>query len=158
MGQMRRRLVKGAAITGTVVVLVGGFEGLRTIAYRDPVGIPTVCFGETRGVKMGDTYTAAQCKDMLGNRLVEFENGIIACLKNPGLIPDEAYAATISFAYNVGVQAFCNSTMKRKLDAGDIKGACDELPKWVYARGHVYLPGLAKRRAAERDLCLKAVP
>ena len=155
---MKRRLVKGAAITGTCIALVGGFEGLRTIAYRDPVGIPTVCFGETRGVKMGDQYTTQQCKDMLGKRLVEFEDGINKCLKNPGLIPDGAYIASISFAYNVGVQAFCNSTLKRKLDAGDIKGACNELPKWVYARVHIYLPGLAKRRAAERAICLKDAP
>lgn len=156
MGQMKRRLAKGAAITGVCVAVVGGFEGLRTVAYRDPVGIPTVCFGETRGVKMGDSYTKQQCKDMLGDRLVEFEAGIVQCLKNPALIPDGAYVASISFAYNVGVSAFCNSTMKKKLDAGDIQGACAELSKWVYARGHVYLPGLAKRRAAEQELCKKA--
>ena len=155
---MKSRLAKSAAVMGTCIVIVGGFEGLRRAAYLDPVGIPTVCFGETRGVKLGDRYTTQQCKDMLGKRLLEFEQGINKCLKNPGLIPDGAYVASISFAYNVGVQAFCNSTLKRKLDAGDIKGACNELPKWVYARGHIYLPGLAKRRAAEREICLTGLP
>lgn len=156
MGQMRRRIVKGTTIGVVAIALVGTFEGLRTVAYRDPVGIPTVCFGETRGVKMGDSYTIVQCKTMLGDRLAEFESGVISCLKNPGMVPDGAYVASISFAYNVGISAFCNSTFKKKLDAGDIKGACDELPKWVKARG-IYLPGLAKRRAAEREICLKAV-
>lgn len=157
MGQMKRRIIKGTAIGAATIALVGTFEGLRTVAYRDPVGIPTICFGETRNVHMGDVKTKEECKTMLADRLGEFERGINACLKNPGLIPDGAYVASISFAYNVGVQAFCNSTLKRKLDAGDIEGACNELPKWTKARG-IYLPGLAKRRAAEREICLKGLP
>lgn len=152
---MANKIRAGTKAAIVLVALVGTFEGLRTIAYRDPVGIPTVCFGETRGVKMGDKYTVQQCKDMLADRLVEFERGVVECLRNPGLIPDGAYVASISFAYNVGVRAFCNSTMRKKLDAGDIRGACDELLKWTKARG-IYLPGLANRRKAEREICLKA--
>ena len=60
---MTGRLKKTGAFTaaGLIAVgIVGGFEGLRTKAYRDVVGVPTICFGETRGVKMGDTATDAQ--------------------------------------------------------------------------------------------------
>jgi lysozyme len=151
------RLKRNSALAAAVLALVAGFEGLRTYAYRDPVGILTICFGETRGVRPGDTATAAECKAKLGGRLLEFETGIRRCMRNPDAIPDGAYIASISFAYNVGVGAFCNSTMRRKLDAGDIRGACDELPKWVKARG-ITLPGLVNRRKAEREICLKGVP
>lgn len=148
------RLQKSAAVGGVAVALVAGFEGLRTVAYRDPVGIPTICFGETRGVKMGDRSTETKCKAMLAKRLVEFEAGVVACLKNPASVPDGAYVAILSLSYNIGTTAFCNSTIRRKIDAGDIVGACNEFPKWVNARG-IRLPGLVKRRDAERALCLK---
>ena len=69
---MTSRLKRNSALAAATVALVGGFEGLRNYAYRDPIGIPTLCFGETRGVKMGDFKTTAECKDMLADRLVEF--------------------------------------------------------------------------------------
>jgi lysozyme len=150
---MAKRLKKGSAIAATAIAILGGFEGLRTVAYLDPIGIPTVCFGETRGVQMGDRYTVQQCKDMLGDRLVEFEAGMRACLKQPDKVPDKPYVAFLSFTYNIGIGAFCKSTMARKINAGDIRGACDEFPKWDKAAG-IRLPGLTKRRTAERALCL----
>jgi lysozyme len=147
------RMEKGGALAAAVMALVAGFEGLRTYAYRDPVGIPTICFGETRGVKMGDRATKAECQALLKVRLLEFEAGVRSCLKAPDRIPDGAYAAVLSFSYNVGVGAFCGSTMRRYLDAGQVRQACDELPRWVKARG-ITLPGLVNRRAAERKVCL----
>lgn len=153
------RLNKGSAIAVALVALVGGFEGLRTAAYRDPVGIPTICFGETRGVSMGDTATVTECKTMLGNRLIEFSAGVDRCLTRP--VPDQPYMAFVSFAYNVGLGAFCGSTLVRKANAGDLKGACNQLLAWDKARVAgvlVPLPGLTKRRRDERALCLTGVP
>ena len=138
------------------VALVGAWEGLRTVAYRDIVGIPTVCFGETRGVKMGDRYTVEECKAMLGNALVEFETGMRACLKNPDTLPDKVYVSFLSFSYNVGTGAFCRSTLVRKANAGDLTGACNELPKWNRAGGKV-VRGLVNRRAEEQKICLEGV-
>lgn len=132
------------------VAVVGGFEGMRTVAYRDPVGIPTVCFGETRGVHMGDKYTPEQCKDMLGDRLEEFDKGVAACV-DVSRMSAYRHAAVVSFAYNVGVGTFCHSQFAKRLNDGDVN-ACDELKKYVYARG-VYLPGLARRRQEEAQLC-----
>ncbi|MEZ2132682.1 MULTISPECIES: lysozyme [unclassified Sinorhizobium] len=155
---MAGRLKKGSAIAAAAVALVGGFEGLRTVAYRDPVGIPTVCFGETRGVKMGDKYTVQQCKDMLGARLIEFETDMRSCLSQPDKIPDKPYIAFLSFTYNLGKANFCGSTMVRKINAGDLKGACNELPKWnkaTLAGVRIVLPGLTKRRAEEQRICLE---
>lgn len=146
------RLKKGAAITAVLVTLVGGFEGLRLTAYRDPVGIPTICFGETKDVKMGQKHTRAECEAMLVDSLIEHEKGMLKCLTVK--VHDDTYAAFLSFTYNVGVGAFCKSTLAKKANAGDIRGACNELLKWDKAKG-VRLPGLTKRRHQERALCLK---
>ena len=149
----KSRLKKGAAITGVVVALVGGFEGLRTVAYKDPVGIPTICFGETKNVRMGMTATVEECKAMLTESLVEHERGMAKCLRDPDSIPDKTYGAFLSFTYNVGVGAFCKSTLARMANAGNLRGACDQLLRWTRAGG-IKLPGLVKRREAERELCL----
>lgn len=125
-------------------------EGLRQYAYRDPVGIPTICFGETRGVKMGDFKTVEQCKAMLIPRLEEFNRGVDSCVRVP--MSESRRAAMVSFSYNVGTGAFCRSTLVRKLNAGD-PNACDELRKWTTAKG-IKLPGLVNRREEERRLCL----
>lgn len=146
------RLRKGSAIAVALVALVGGFEGLRTVAYRDPIGIPTICFGETRGVQMGDTATVAECRTMLGDRLVEFSTGVDRCLTAP--VPDKSYTAFVSLAYNIGVGAFCRSTLVRLANAGKLVEACNQLSVWTRAGGFT-LPGLVARREKERALCLE---
>lgn len=145
---------KTAAWVAICASCVAGAEGLRTYAYRDPVGIPTICFGETKGVRMGDKATADECKDMLIDRVQEFGDGVDACVKRP--LPNETKAAFTSFAYNVGVAKFCGSTMARKAASGDLAGACNELPRWNKANG-VPLPGLTNRREKERELCIKGL-
>jgi lysozyme len=134
------------------VGIVACFEGLRTYVYLDPVGIPTYCFGETLNPKPGKKYTVSECEDLLADRLQEFDQGMMACVRVP--LRDETRAALVSFTYNVGIGAFCKSTLARKLNAGDTVGACNELTKWNRARG-ITLPGLTRRRAEERALCLK---
>lgn len=135
---------------------VGAFEGLRTRAYLDIVGVPTVCYGETRGVSLGDQYTVEECKAMLGDGLLEFEQGMLKCIIDPASVPDKSYVAFLSFSYNVGTGAFCKSTLVRKLNSGNLLGACDELLKWVNAGGKV-VQGLVNRRNEERALCLEGL-
>jgi lysozyme len=150
---MSRKRIAGTWLA-ICVATAGAAEGLRTVAYLDPVGIPTVCFGETRGVRMGDKYTVEQCKDMFSARLIEFDQNVRRCVHVP--MTEERRAAVVSFAYNVGVGAFCGSTFARKLNAND-NSACDELRKWVYATKagvRIKLPGLVKRREEERRLCM----
>ena len=142
---------KTAAWLSICIGCVAGAEGLRTVAYKDPVGIPTVCFGETLGVKMGDAFTPEQCRQMLGSRVEEFGRGVDACVKVD--LPPARKAALVSFAYNVGTDAFCKSTLVRKLNAGETVAACNELMRWTMAKG-IKLPGLVKRREQERELCL----
>lgn len=140
----------GAAVA-LAVTLIGPWEGRELRAYRDIVGIPTVCYGETRGVKMGDSYTPAECETMLARGVAEFEAGIRPCL--PTALPDKTRAAFISAAYNIGIKGFCGSSMSRKAKAGDLVGACNSLTLWNKAGGKV-VRGLTNRRAAERALCL----
>lgn len=147
----------GLTAAGVIAVAtVGGYEGLRTKAYRDVVGIPTVCFGETRGVKMGDRYSVDECKAMLGDALAEFETGMRRCLKAPDQIPDKTYVAFLSLSYNIGQGAFCRSTVARRANAGNLKGACDAMLAWNKAGGRV-IQGLVNRRKGERLLCLEGL-
>lgn len=148
------RLKKTAAVGAAAVALVAGFEGLRTKAYLDSVKVPTICFGETRGVKMGDRKTVAECKAMLGERLVEFEAGMRKCLRNPDALPDGPYIAALSLSYNIGTGAFCRSSVRRYFDAGQIRQGCDAFRNFTKAGG-MRLQGLVNRREAERAICLK---
>lgn len=152
---MANRLKKGTAIAALAATLVGGFEGLRQVAYPDPAtkGLPwTVCFGHTEGVKPGDRYSIGECKAMLIADLQSYAKGIDACLKVP--VPDKRYVALVSFGYNVGVQAACGSSVVKLINAGQTKAGCDALLKWNRAAGIVF-PGLTKRRQKEREYCLE---
>ena len=91
---------------------------------------------------------------MLGDGLVEFEQGIRACLKNPDAIPDKPYITFVSLSYNIGMRAFCGSTVARRANAGDITGACNAIPMWNKAGGRV-VKGLVNRRAEEKRICLE---
>lgn len=145
-------------LTGTLaagaIALVGAWEGLRLAAYEDIVGVPTVCYGETKGVELGDRHSKAECDSMLISSLQEHERGMRKCLDNPDAIPGKSYIAFVSLTYNVGVGAFCKSTARKRLNAGNVKGACDAAT-WFNKAGGRKIPGLVNRRAAEHALCLE---
>lgn len=151
---MRNKIAAAGAIAAFLAAFVGGWEGLRTEAYRDIVGVPTICYGETKGVRLGDKKTKAECNAMLLERLAEFEDGLDRCLVVP--VPDKTKVAFVSWAYNVGLGAACRSTLVRKANAGDLVGACNELPRWNRAGGKV-VKGLTNRRKAEQRLCLEGL-
>lgn len=153
------RLRGSASLMAAGIALVGAWEGCKKFAYLDPVGIPTACFGETKNIKMGMKFTQSECDNMLIASLVSHEAGMMKCLTRT--LPESTYTAALSFTYNAGVGNFCGSTFARKLNAGDIQGACDELPRWnkatVWKKGipiRVTLPGLTNRRADEKAICL----
>ncbi len=128
-------------------------EGLRLKAYLDPIGIPTICYGETEGVRMGQVKSKAECDRMLSIRLAYFAMQVQREVSYT--IPVETHAALASWAYNVGAGgAMRKSTLMRHLRAGRIVEACNQLPRWNKAGGKVWA-GLVKRRELERQLCLK---
>lgn len=147
---------RAVALTlATTAGLVGGFEGIRHVAYLDPVGVPTACFGRTQGVQLGQSYSQEECEEYLMEEVIYFQREVRKAVKVP-MEPRHMTAFT-SFAYNVGMTNFKSSTLLRKLNAGDYEGACNELPRWVYAKG-VKLPGLVNRREVERRICLGIDP
>ena len=150
----KTRLVGG--IGAAAIALVGAWEGLRLTAYRDVVGVPTVCYGETLGVKLGDKHTEVECDAMLLSSLQRHEAGMRKCLKAPDAIPAKSYVAFVSLTYNIGVGAFCKSTARKRLDAGDVRGACDAAT-WYTRAGGRKITGLVNRRSAEHELCLQGL-
>ncbi len=145
----------GAGATALAVPLVMLYEGTVLQSYRDPINKITACVGHTGPeLRMGQRYTRQQCEDMLYGDLLKHTQAL-ECIKRP--MTDGQKAAFLSFAFNVGNKAFCDSTLARKANAGDMPGACAELSRWTRAGGRE-LPGLVKRRAAERELCERGLP
>lgn len=140
------------------VPFVGKWEGLRLQAYRDIVGIPTVCYGETKGVQMGDSYTKAECDAMFARELLAYRRGLHAYFTEDTLeyrLPVTRDLAYSSLAYNVGIRAAGRSTATRRLNAGDVTGGCEALTWWNKAGGRI-VRGLVRRRSEEHSLCLVA--
>jgi lysozyme len=133
--------------------LCAGAEGIRQMAYYDVGGVPTICFGETRGVKMGDRKTVEECKAMLEGRLYEFAREVEACTTVE--LPPARMAGFVDFSYNVGSGTYCTK-FAPLLNEGKVQAACDKLLLYVKAGG-VTFPGLVKRRQAEWKLCMEGV-
>ena len=150
---MARAKVAGyvaAAAIAAAAVIGAHYEGKSNVAYADVGGIPTICYGHTHGVSASDVATDAQCEAWLRQDMGEAVEAV-----NRG-IPGLSFGPLVAFtdaAYNAGPNIVCGSTLQRKALAGDIAGACNELPRWVHAGGQVQ-PGLVKRRAAEQAICL----
>lgn len=149
-----RQLKALIGVTATAVLLsyVPKFEGIILRGYKDPIGIVTACSGHTKTAILGRPYTKQECEKLLVSDLYEHAAGVLDCTPElKGRIPQ--LAAMISFAFNVGVTKYCNSTVAVKIHTGDLVGACNQLDRWIYADGEI-MPGLVERRAAEKDLCL----
>lgn len=135
---------------GAAAIMIDHWEGNELTPYQDAVGVWTVCRGHTSTVDKTRTYTPQECDALfqsdLGNAFSAIDRHVIVPVSEP------VKAALASFIFNVGETQFRNSTLLRKLNAGDTAGACAELDRWVYAKGRK-LSGLVKRRAAERELC-----
>lgn len=160
-GAIGRKTAGGAAVVAAVmamaVPITAKWEGLRTEAYRDVVGVWTVCYGETEGVQPGDVHSSAECAGMLEERLLEdYYRPLAACIPTLVTAPIEVQAALTSWTYNVGTGAACRSTLARYARAGQWEAACNELPRWNRAGGRVW-QGLVNRRADERGLCLSGL-
>ena len=136
--------------------LIKSFESLRLRAYRDPVGIWTVGYGHTGpDVYPGLEISKAEAEQLLADDLRESEDGVGEQVTVP--LNDNQFSALVSFAFNAGNGALKGSTLRKKLNRKDYKGAADEFRKWVYGTiggRKVLLPGLVRRRAQERNLFL----
>ena len=148
------------SVSNLGVDLICGFEGKRLVAYDDGVGVWTIGFGTTiypNGIKVkkGDTCTEAQAKSYMAHDLKKFEQAVNGAVNIP--LNQNQFDALVSLAYNIGTGAFNKSTLVKKLNAGDIRGAADQFDVWINAGGK-RMQGLVNRRAREKALylaCLK---
>jgi lysozyme len=134
--------------------LTAMFEGLRTKPYADPGdGRLTVCYGETE--REMRRYTPDECRVLLEARQQkDYAPAVLKCVPAIGSKPN-AFAASIDAAYNAGTAAFCRSPMTKRFNAGDWAGGCNAFSGWYVTAKGKKLPGLVRRREAERTLCLK---
>lgn len=144
---------KVAALGASAVLMVGLAmeEDFVGRAYQDIVGIWTIGFGTTEGVKPGDKITPVQALQRKLADVQKFEGALKQCVKVE--LHQHEYDAFLSLAYNIGPAAFCKSTLVRKLNAGDYAGACHEILRWNKAGGRV-VQGLANRREREFKQCM----
>jgi len=132
--------------------IVRKFEGCKLTAYLCPAGIPTIGYGHTHNVKLGDTCTQQQADEWLEDDFFYATSDVKAVVKVP--LTDNQLDALASFVFNLGVRKLIQSTLLKKLNAKDYTGAANEFDKWVFAAGKK-LNGLIARRAAEKQLFLE---
>lgn len=150
---LKKRLAVGVlSLSATGLIGIASYEGFSEKAYIPIKGdVPTIGFGSTEGVKMGDAITVPQALDRLRRDITVAESAISRCVRVP-LSQGELDAYT-SLAFNIGTDAFCLSTLVVKLNGGDYAGACEEIKRWVYAGGR-RVPGLVARREKEYAACV----
>lgn len=133
------------------IMLIKNFEGLRLTAYQCSAHVWTIGYGHTAGVKPGDTITVDQAGQFFRDDLSQFEVAVSSLVSVP--LSQHQFDALVSFTFNLGESNLKNSTLLKKLNAGDYSGAAEEFPRWNRADGRV-VEGLTRRRLAERDMFL----
>lgn len=138
--------------------LVKHFEGLYTDAYKCPAGIPTIGYGHTVNVKIGQSISPSKAENILQDDMQQFAIAVDKAITVE--LNDNQFSALVSFAFNCGIGNLRASTLCRKLNSGDYDCVPSELARWVKATDPTTkqkrsLPGLVKRRAAEGVLFLK---
>ena len=149
---MDRRALAALSLSGMGLVAIVMNEGYNSTAYIPVKGdVPTIGFGSTKGVKLGDRTTPQDALKRALTDINQFEGALKQCVKVP--LTQGEYDAYISLSYNIGSFAFCNSTLVKRLNAGRYEDACTEILQWDRFKGQK-LAGLTKRRTEEYHLCL----
>jgi lysozyme len=130
------------------LALTEKFEGCRLSAYQDSVGVWTIGYGHTKGVKEGATCTLEEAQQWLQEDVemaVKDVNQHLEVDVNQG-----EFDAMVDFTFNLGCGAFNGSTLLRLVNSGDLANAANEFEKWDHAGGKV-VAGLLRRRLAEKE-------
>ena len=150
---MNRTLVASLTLSASALVGLAVHEGYRDEAYIPVKGDrPTLGFGDAQGVKPGDRTDPVRALIRLNYQADVFQQQMRQCIGDVPMYQHE-WDAIISWSFNVGSRAACNSTLVKKLQAFDYAGACQELLRWNRFQGSV-LPGLTKRRQDEYRKCI----
>lgn len=146
--------IVGAVAAAALLIFTPSQEGTVLKTYNDMGGVLSYCTGATENAIWGKTYTVAECQIQLDRDLARHAEGVMQCIYVP--LTDGQKVAFVDTAYNIGVQAFCGSSMARKANAGDLVGACDSLMLWNKI-GNRPVQGLTNRRTKARQFCLKGI-
>lgn len=151
---IKRTHVAALVLSASTLVGIALNEGYRGEAYVPVKGdVITIGFGKTKGVKAGDkTSPQRALVDLLAD-VNSHSDGIKQCIHVP--LTQGEYSAYSSLAYNIGVGAFCGSTLTRRLNSGDYPGACAAILSWDKFKGKP-LRGLTIRRQQEYQTCIGA--
>lgn len=141
-------------MTAESLALIRRHEGFRNAAYRCPAGVWTVGYGHTSmagppAVQAGLEVSRAQANEILARDVEAVARGVRGLLKVP--LADQQFSALVSFAFNVGIGNFRQSSVLKAVNARDFAAVPRRLQLWTKAGGRV-LPGLIRRRAAEAEL------
>jgi lysozyme len=147
--------IVSAAVAAALLAFTPAQEGRVLKTYHDIGGVLTYCDGATENAQAGKTYTPAECNAQLDRDLERHAAGVARCV-DMNKLSDGQRVAFVDVAYNIGVPAFCGSSMARRANAGDLVGACNALLLWNRAAGRE-VAGLTRRRQRERELCLKGL-
>lgn len=134
------------------LTLTEQFEGCKQKAYQDQKGVWTIGYGHTKGVTPSMTCTKEQAEWWLRQDVEEAEEAVIELVKVQ--LRQNQFDALVDFVFNLGRGNFSGSTLLKKINASDFKGASSEFEKWNRAGG-IVRSGLTRRRFAERDLFLQ---
>ena len=148
-----RIMLASLSLSAAALVGIAVHEGYREDAYIPvPGDVPTIGFGDTHGVKLGDKTDPIRALIKLSNHADNFQKDLKRCIGN---VPMHQYEwdAIVSWAYNVGPNAACKSNLVKQLKIGNYEAACTELLKWNKFKGKE-LKGLTKRRQQEYQLCI----
>lgn len=147
-----RFAIASLALSAAAFITLVSSEGYSDKAIIPvPGDVPTIGFGTTGGVKMGDTITAPKALARALADVQKFEGAVRACVTVP--LHQYEYDAYINLSYNIGPGAFCRSTLVKRLNAFDYPGACEQILRWDKFKGKP-LRGLTIRRKAEYLQCV----
>lgn len=145
------------------------FEGMILTGYFDPIGVPTKCAGDTYDVEINKRYTLAECKVSLENGLIKHAEPVLKCAP---YLREQPFALAMAVDHNYHFGTFCGTQIDQAFKRGDYVTGCkrfnegpDGKPRWIYAKdkydkttktwSYKTLPGLIKRAAARREVCMK---
>ncbi|WP_130831125.1 lysozyme [[Erwinia] mediterraneensis] len=134
--------------------LIADYEGCRLKPYQCSAGVWTDGIGNTSGVVPGRSITERQAAGNFITNVLRVEAALAQCVAVT--MPQQVYDALVSFAFNVGTEKACGSTMVKLLREKRWRDACYQLPRWVYVNG-IFSQGLKNRRSREMAWCLEGI-
>ena len=140
------------------VDFIKSHEALRLKAYQDSKGVWTIGWGHTKNVHPGDVITREQAEQFIRDDFAWVERTLNVDLvsgRDKPLVTQNEYDALCSLVFNIGSQAYLDSTVRRKIKQGDKMAAAHAFGMWVYSN-HKFVQGLANRRADEVRLFLQS--